>query len=235
MGFRWLLDGQLARSSAQRRQSRQVQKTILLHAGLSPAVQPRWAEALLQALPYARRLHLERANDAARTASLGGLALALAGALKINASAPRVSGLLLAADQKPRFASGPHFSISHSVDRVACAVCAATDIGLDIESELVAAQRPGKYGPRQWTAIEATLKAAGRGLRQLADVRLDPHRDGADLAGVHYVLHPLQLTPRTFGHVAAPEPLALEIVETTLDGGDVSAAVERSLGLLPEQ
>jgi hypothetical protein len=50
---------------------------IILHARLRlPLSCPSWQEPLLQALPYAHRLELERREPQARRASLAGLGLA---------------------------------------------------------------------------------------------------------------------------------------------------------------
>jgi len=56
-------------------------EAIILHAHLRrPLSCPSWQQSLLQALPYAQRLELERREPEARRASLVGLGFVLAGA-----------------------------------------------------------------------------------------------------------------------------------------------------------
>ena len=58
---------------------------IILHARLRPPLScPSWQEPLLQALPYAQRLELERREPEARRASLAGLGLVLVGAARVT-------------------------------------------------------------------------------------------------------------------------------------------------------
>src|SRR5512137_1414945 len=67
-----------ARSGAaptSRPELRCVQTITLLHAPLRADVAWAWQHALLRALPYAKRLELERRDDAALQGALGGLAL----------------------------------------------------------------------------------------------------------------------------------------------------------------
>ena len=141
----------------------------------------------------------------------------------------------MADDQKPRFAHGPHFSISHTPACVACAVCVHVDLGLDVES---APSAPGLVATRrllQWTAAEATLKAAGAGLRRVADVRVDLTALEAAFDGRRYVLRELLLAPDTLGHIASSEPVDLDLEGVTLDDAAFSASLERVLGLAPQR
>jgi phosphopantetheinyl transferase len=207
-----------------------VEKAILLHAALAPGLPAPCAAGLLESLPYARRLQLEGSDAAARTASLAGVALALVAAHRLTGVPARVADLQLRDGQKPRFAAGPFFSISHSSDRVACVTCVGIDVGLDIETEPSA----GGGSTRtllQWTATEATLKAAATGLRRAGDVRVDLDGLVSDLDGRRYVLREVRPAPHALGHVAAAEHLDLDIEALALDGVAVSGALQRTLGL----
>jgi hypothetical protein len=208
----------------------EVERAILLHASLAPGLPPAWAARLLAALPYARRLQLERADATARTASLAGLALALAGSARTAGVPSRIADLQLRDGQKPRFASGPFFSVAHTNDRVACVTCDGVDVGLDIET----AQPAGGSSTRrllQWTATEATLKAAATGLRRIGDVRVDVDGLVSGMAGRRYLLREVRLATHTVGHVAAAEHLDLAIEALALDSVEVSATLQRALGL----
>lgn len=204
----------------------------LLHAPWPPAVTPAWAGALLAALPYAWRLQLERRAPEARLASLAGLALALCGATRLQGAPPAVRDLSRDADGKPRLAAGPHFSLSHGATRVAAIVTQACEVGLDLES-LGAAADPRKL--RHWTATEATLKAAGLGLRAVAEVQFATTGEEAVVRGRRYRVMPVQLAPDVIASVAAERVLRLECSETSLDAAGLSATVERSLGLATQR
>jgi phosphopantetheinyl transferase len=207
-----------------------VENAILLHARLSPGPGAGWAERLLQALPYARRLRLESADPAARRASLGGLALALTGARRCGRPA-RVRELVLETEAKPRLRDGPAFSIAHTADRVGCVVSATTEVGLDFERLPADVEASARLELLAWTATEATLKAQGRGLRHLGAVELDLDRATAALDGHALRLHEVRLGSHTVGHVAAGVPLELAVIELALDADEISAAVEGALGL----
>ncbi|HET7201956.1 MAG TPA: hypothetical protein VFI92_01180 [Steroidobacteraceae bacterium] len=176
-------------------------------------------------------MQIERADATARIASLAGLALALTGATRVTDPVPRVVDFRFEAGARPRLEQGPPFSVSHTTDRVACVVCAVGDVGLDIET------LPSGAGPTtlrelsRWTATEATLKAAGLGLRQVRDVLLEAPPLAAILHGRRYALREFQLASRTIGHVASVEPLEVLVDSVALDGVEVSSAVQRALGL----
>lgn len=205
-----------------------VKSAILLHAPLPPHGVPRWTEALLDALPYARRLQLESRGPEACTASLGGIALVLAAAARLDGMPPAVRTLAASAEGRPRFAEGPCFSISHAATRVACVVSRCGEPGLDIETIDDTAARERL---RRWTATEAVLKAAGQGLRALRDVRLDDALVTGEFGGRRYVLHHVLQDGAIVGCVAAQTALDFVIEAATLEGPEVSAAVECSLGL----
>lgn len=208
-----------------------MQKAILLHASLEPGIAPRWTDELLRALPYGRRLQIERADAGARTASLAGLALALTGAGRLGDAVPRVAEFRFATGAKPRFEHGPHFSVSHTVDRVACAVCSTIDVGLDIENVPSGVGHATLLELVRWTATEATLKAAGLGLPQVRKVVLEGPAIGAIEGDGRYTLREFQLSAHTIGHVASAEPVELLVDAVALDGAEVSAAVQCALGL----
>lgn len=207
----------------------EVEKAILLHASLAPGLLPAHAARLLEALPYARRLQLEGTDAAAQMASLAGVALALAGSSRTAGVPARIADLQLHDGQKPRFAAGPFFSVSHTNDRVACVACVGVVVGLDIETAPPADGETRKL--LQWTATEATLKAAGTGLQRVGDVRVDVDRLVSDLDGRRYVLREVRLTPHAFGHVAAAAHLDLAIEGVQLDGVEISAVLQSALGL----
>jgi phosphopantetheinyl transferase len=209
-----------------------MQKAMLLHASLAAGgASTAWSDGLLQALPYARRLQLERADAAARTASLSGLALALAGAIRLAGTAPRVDEFRFSSGAKPRLAYGPGFSVSHTAGRVACVVCTAGEIGLDIERVRTDAGPLTLHELWRWTATEAVLKAAGLGLRQVQDVAVEQPALGATLHGRRYALREVRLSAQVIGHLASTDPVELRVEGVDLDGSEVSTAVQRALGL----
>lgn len=196
-------------------------------------MRPACAQRLLEALPYAARLRLERFEPPRRAASLAGLALALTAAARARGDAfGGVADLRMPDQQKPTFVHGPYFSLSHTQGHVACVTCTQVDVGLDIES--VPAMESATPKRLRWTATEATLKAAGAGLRRLADVHVDLAARETSFDGRRYVLHELRLAPGTFGHVASSRPLALEVESVELDGAAFSASLQRLLGLSPQ-
>ena len=208
---------------------------IVLHASL-PAV-PRalwWESPLLQSLPYARRLQLEGNSGEQRQASLAGLALALLGAERVTGHpfAPRNFSFPL--DRKPTLAGGPAFSLSHSAHHVACCVAADIECGLDLEDVPVGVDAAGRDRLQRWTATEALLKAAGRGVRDLREARLESALEAGTVADERFKLQPLKGLPGVIGHVASRGELGLTTVAVDLDGRELSAALERSLGLAAE-
>jgi phosphopantetheinyl transferase len=183
-------------------------------------------------LPYAKRLELERRERVDREAALAGLALLLAGARRLRRSGIGVRQLVFAPGRKPRCVDGPYFSISHTTGRVACVLSDCVDPGVDIER--VAADAPAAEVARlrRWTATEAALKAAGLGLRESGQVRLDAELRHAVIGGQCYELQGPRIAGGFICHVAAvdlPASCASEAVD--LGAREVSAAVEGSLGL----
>jgi phosphopantetheinyl transferase len=210
-----------------------VENASLLHASLTPGLRPACAERLLACLPYAPRLRLERADSLVRASSLAGLALALIAAARAHGAVfAGVAALRLREGEKPRFEHGPYFSISHTRSRVACIACVSDEVGLDLETAPTEpAFAPSYQKLQRWTAAEATIKAAGAGLRRIRDVRVDLASLASELDGRRYVLRELRLTPDTFGHVASVQPVCLGIEGVSLDENGFSASLERVLGL----
>ena len=208
-----------------------MQTVTLLHAPLSADDAWHWQEALLHALPYAKRLEFERREPAELRAALAGLALLVLGASRIRASGLALRQLVFAPGAKPRSDGGPHFSISHTRGRVVCAISETVDPGVDVESVAAAGSAAKVDTIRQWTATEAALKAAGLGLRATTQVRLDVARGYAEIGATRYFVREAQLDAACICHVATAEvPLQLEISAVELDALETSLAVERSLG-----
>ncbi|HXW11048.1 MAG TPA: hypothetical protein VD737_10545 [Steroidobacteraceae bacterium] len=209
-----------------------MENASLLHAPLTPGLRRPCAARLLEALPYARRLHLERTDPLVRASSLAGLALALVAAARARGAAfEGIAGLRLPEGEKPRFVRGPHFSVSHTPTRVACIACDAAEVGIDIETAPAGAASAVVRKLQRWTATEATLKAAGAGLRRVRDVRVELASLEAGFEGRCYVLRELALAPDTLGHVASLQPVRPDIECVALDGSCFSASLERVLGL----
>jgi hypothetical protein len=205
---------------------------IILHAPLRlPVSCPSWQAPLLQALPYGHRLELERRDPEARRASLAGLGLVLMAVARRTRQELPPRAFTFPQEGKPRLVGGPFFSISHSLSRVACVVCADTDCGIDIEDlqEPVEAAAVAKL--RRWTATEAALKAAGLGLRAASEVALAGSIDQALIRSERYELQAVDVVPGVIGHVAAKTQLTTIIEPLELDDSGMSALLERSLGL----
>ena len=185
----------------------------------------------MQALPYAHRLELERREPEARRASLAGLGLVLAGAVRVTQREFPPQAFTFPPAGKPRLTGGPHFSISHSSSYVTCMVCADTDCGIDIEARLDAADSAMVAKLRRWTATEAALKAAGLGLRAAGEVALADSLRAAIVHDQQYELQALDDLPGVTGHFAAKKKLTPSIAPLELDDAWMSALLERSFGL----
>jgi hypothetical protein len=210
--------------------------TIILHAALPvPESALAWQTSLLEALPYARRLELGRRDTDARRDSLAALALTLLALERLTGRAVAAGELTFPGDGgKPFLPGGPRFSWSHCTGRVACIASQRADPGLDLEALPLAAPADTRRRLLRWTATEAVLKAAGRGLRDAAEVQLAADLQTGVLGTDEYFLQPLSL-PGCVGHGAArvrlrPGPAE----ECELAGAVVSAALERSLRLSPQ-
>jgi len=205
---------------------------IILHAHLQPPLScPSWQEPLLQALPYAHRLELERRDATARRASLAGLGLVLVGAARVAQRQFPPRAFTFPPAGKPRLAGGPHFSVSHSNSCVACIVSAGTACGIDIEDMPESAGAATVAKLQRWTATEAALKAAGLGLRAAAEVEFTASLKAAFVRGERYELQVLDALPGVIGHIAARNRFTPLIEALELDGAWTSALLERSFGL----
>ncbi len=205
---------------------------IILHASLQPPLScPSWQERLLQALPYAHRLELEQREPAARRASLAGLGLVMLATARMTRQEFSPRDFTFPPGHKPRLVGGPVFSISHTLTRVACGVCADKDCGIDIEDvqELADVETVTKL--LRWTATEAALKAAGLGLRAAAQVELAVSLESAVVGKERYEVQELHGVPGVIGHVAARNALAPIVECVELDDARLSALLERSFGL----
>src|SRR5258708_27030257 len=126
-------------------------------------------------LPYARRLGM--ALDASRESQtfLGfALACRLLGAAAGEAVEP--ARLRFARSGKPYVRGHPDFSIAHAGDWVLCALAADGNVGIDVEAN--ASARANQAALAIWAAQEATIKAAGASLAELAQVQVQGRRIG---------------------------------------------------------
>lgn len=174
-------------------------EVTVLHAPLVGPLDAGREAWLLERLPYARRQELERREAQARAASLHALELLRCGVARLRGTALEMTALRYPAGGKPALAGGPCFSISHSTTRVAVALSEQCEVGIDVEDLLAAADEDRL---RQWTAVEATLKAAGSGLRRAREVRLAPDLAAARFGAQDYRLHRLWLASGCIAHLA---------------------------------
>ncbi|HEX7374501.1 MAG TPA: hypothetical protein VF277_05970 [Steroidobacteraceae bacterium] len=186
---------------------------IVLHAaspGHFAGFDPAW---LLPRLAYAKRLELERRDPSSRQAALAGIALALVAAQRLRGVPAAVAELRFPMDDKPAFDDGPYFSVSHTDGRVACAACLDFDCGFDFEFIPVGADAATRLRLQRWTATEAVLKAAGLGLRDVQEVRVDPSLATGVVRNVSYVLRALDFGPHYAAHLATPTPARVVRIE----------------------
>ena len=211
-------------------------QAIVLHGTLTSARAWNWRAALLQVLPYAKRIQLEARDAVGRNAGLAGIALALLGAERLsiagdNALLSRVADLSFPQDGKPAFATPPYFSISHSALRVCCALSVDADLGIDLETFDGTGGEQARLRLQTWTAIEATLKAAGQGLRHAESVSVRPDLTSALLAGTVYAVQPVTLAPDCVCHVAALQRCKIETEFVDLASEGVSTLLQDRFGL----
>lgn len=196
---------------------------LVLHAALRDALEAGRAAWLLERLPYARRLDLERRDDAARSASLIGLELLVDGVTRLRGAPPEWSRLRFPTGGRPQLENGPWFSVSHSATRVAVALSEVGELGFDLED--VHGTRLDRAALARWTAVEASLKATGSDLRQARDVRLAADLATAELAGRRVHLQHVALQPDCVACLATLQPVAGVVVEAAgrgkrmVDGG----------------
>ena len=184
-------------------------RVIVLHASSSGHAAPEWDRAWLPRLPYARRLELESRDPQSRHMSLMGLQLLFEAVGHLGCGGVTPGDLRFPEGEKPRLTGGPYFSISHTTQRVACAASLDCDVGLDHE-DFTGHDAPARL--KHWTAIEATLKAAGAGLVRAATVEVDAELSSSRLDGARYHLVPLDLGPGAVACLASrARPDAIEV------------------------
>ena len=182
---------------------------MVLQAEIARDPDPRVEQALLERLPYSRRLELERRDALSRRASLLAVNLVLRGASSLLGRDVSIRELRFPQGGKPRCRDGPFFSISHTTRRVAVALTLDCEVGIDLE-DVPADARPGGEALarlERWTATEAALKVAGLGLRDARRVDLDADRTTATCQGMTYFLQPLDLGPDVVASLATEAPL----------------------------
>ena len=183
-------------------------RVIVLQAEIARDPDPRTERELLERLPYARRLELERREVAARRASLVAVGLVLRGASRLLGRKVDVGALRFPQDGKPWCRDGPCFSVSHTARRVAVALSMDCELGIDLEDVPAERTSGGETLARleQWTATEATLKAAGLGLRDVRHVDFDVDRATATCQGATYFVQRLDLAPDVVSALATATP-----------------------------
>jgi len=177
---------------------------VVLHAVLPGALDAARAEWLLARLQYARRLELEQRDAAARAASLLATELVIEAVARLRGEPPDISRLRFPQQQKPYLEDGSWFSVSHSGRRVVVAASDCCDVGIDVEDT------GGPTGPaalERWTAIEATLKATGCGLRQARDVRLARDLSTGEVSGQLVHLRRIGIAPDCIARLATRQPV----------------------------
>jgi phosphopantetheinyl transferase len=184
---------------------------IVLHAVRQVEGDPAREQPLLERLPYAYRLALEQRDPPDRAASLQALGMLDAGLRRVRAAPLDPSRLHFPEGGKPSLEGGPHFSISHCARHVAVAVSEQCSLGLDVED--VDAHGRSRLELERWTAVEATLKAIGAGLRRAPDVRLSPDRAAAEIDGVVLHLRPITSSTDFVATLATREPVRRVEVE----------------------
>lgn len=190
-------------------------RVIVLQALISRDPDPRAERALLERLPYGRRLELERRDPQSRRASLLAVDLVLRGASRVLGRGVGVGELSFPQGGKPCCPGGPFFSISHTARRVAVALCADVDLGIDLEDVPVdpGPAREALDRLERWTATEAALKAAGLGLRDARRVDFDADHATATCQGAKYFLRPLSLGPDVVACLATAAPVESVLVD----------------------
>jgi phosphopantetheinyl transferase len=188
-----------------------MSEVIVLHAARAGQGDAGWMQSLLERLPYAYRLELERRDAAARSVSLQGLGLLAEGIRRLREAAFDPACLRFPEGGKPFLEGGPQFSVSHSATRVAVALGECCELGFDVED--VGTHGRSRSEIERWTAVEATLKACGAGLRRAPEVCLRPDLATAELAGVVVHLRPVALSASCVATLATREPVGRVEVE----------------------
>ncbi len=188
---------------------------LVLHATLAAGPCPAGLAPLLARLPYAKRLELEGRESEARYASLAGIALALRGMATMLSAPVDPCRLSFPAGGKPCLPGGPSFSVSHSGSRIGVALCFDCELGFDIEEFDAPAGELAASRSRlaRWTATEAVLKAAGRGLRDARDVDLADGLLAGRVGGESFHLVPVEIAHEIVAHLATGRPAGRVQVE----------------------
>ena len=178
-----------------------MNRVILAYSQLQGALPAAQRERLRAQLPYARRLRLSM--DALRQSqTFLGLALACRLLGAVSAGPVEPSALRFARSGKPYVPGSPDFSIAHAGDWVLCALAANGNVGVDVEE--CAAARSSAAPLAIWTAREATIKAAGATLAELARVHIDGRRIG--FHGRRWYLRSPRLGSRLVVRVVTEQP-----------------------------
>jgi 4'-phosphopantetheinyl transferase len=181
---------------------RRMNRVILAYSQLQGALPAAQRERLRAQWPYSRRLRMS--VDAHRQSQTH-LGLALACRLLGAVSGGRIepSALRFARTGKPYVPGCPDFSIAHAGDWVLCALAADGAVGIDVEERAAAPAEAAALGI--WVAKEATLKAAGATLSELAGVRLHGRRIG--FRGRHWYLRSPRLAAGLLVRVVTARPV----------------------------
>lgn len=168
-------------------QAVESQNLILYYTDLRAHWPEERARDLTNSLPYLKRLSVSSDTDAAR-ASLAGIALALRTLGALLSRPVRAAEIVFAPQEKPRLAGceGVDFSIAHSGALVGCAAVRGAQVGFDLEQGTDARLNG-------WVAREATVKAAGLGMRAVGEVELSAA--GALCRGAHWYGRALDAFP----------------------------------------
>jgi phosphopantetheinyl transferase len=190
-------------------QAVESQTLILYHTDLRDHWPEEGARQLATRLPYLKRLSVGSGTDAAR-ASLAGIALALRTLAALLGRPVSAAEIVFAQHEKPLLAAGGvlDFSIAHSGALVGCAAVRGARVGFDLEQGV-------DERLNDWVAREATVKAAGLGMRAVSEVNL--FAGGALCRGT-----------RWYGHALQTFPGATAWLMTSIEGACVQV---RSLGL----
>jgi phosphopantetheinyl transferase len=158
-------------------QAVETQTLIIYHTDLRDQWPEEAGRRLAATLPYLKRLAVSSGTDAAR-ASLAGIALARRALAELLGRPVAMAEMVFAADEKPKLHGGAcDFSIAHSGAVVGCAAVSCGQVGFDVE------QGTDEH-LNNWVAREATVKAAGVGMRALNEVMLTP--GGAEWRGTRW-------------------------------------------------
>jgi 4'-phosphopantetheinyl transferase EntD len=181
-------------------QAIESQTLILYHTDLRGEWPGPLARAFARGLPYLKRLAAAR-DDASSRASLAGVALAVRALTHLLARPVSVGELVFGQGRKPQLAersalASVDFSISHSGPYVVCAAVRTARVGLDIEFGTDARKR-------LWVAQEATLKAAGEGLRALSEGAPSVAASHVEWRGVRWQLTRLNLFADALGCIVS--------------------------------